>query len=271
MITMANRITGGSTSGGNYIKLSESATEDSSINVSGWVGWGSGGAISDDGRLMTLGATTDGYMVMFDCADSLGVDTMTHKQSYSGFQGNSRSPKYSEDGTKFMYIDIDTYTIYTGTATTPFSVSSITGVTSWTDPNGSTYGPSSVNWSTDGRVVLIGDNSATLFSAALSTPFDISSASITSVVVLDTTYAGTCGFNKEGTLLFTAGYGTVRTYILNTPFDIESLASTAAYDSFSAKAASGLFFNDAGTHMYCLAGSGEEGLLTKYRLDRSID
>ena len=129
--------------------------------------------------------------------------------------------------------------------------------------------------STGTKMFIVGSTGDDVNEYALSTAFDISTASFTTnfSVSSQETIPTELAFNGDGTKMFILGYdnsGQVSQYSLSTGFDV----STASYDSVNFSVSSqttqplGMTFNNDGTKMYV---SGSSDIIYQYSLSTGFD
>ena len=182
---------------------------------------------------------------------------------------------FNADGTK-MFIagnqgdDIGEYTLSTG-----FDVSTASFVDSFS-VNSQESAPMGVAFNTDGtRMFVNGEAANTVFQYALSTGFDVSTASYTqgfSTAAQDSASNGVT-FNTDGTKMFVTGESTkkINEYTLSSAFDV----STASFvDGFLVSGQTtqpkDTKFNSDGTEMYIVSRSPGNVVL-KYTLTTGFD
>ena len=134
--------------------------------------------------------------------------------------------------------------------------------------------PADVQFNSDGtKMYVVGDSNNSVYEYALSTAWDVTSATLSSTFSIATYETDPWGlaFNSDGTKMFTIGvYGAVVEWALSTGFDI----STASYTQNFATSgqltyATGVEFNPDGTKMYVI-DNGAQDVLT-YTLSTGFD
>jgi sugar lactone lactonase YvrE len=170
--------------------------------------------------------------------------------------------KFNNDGTK-MYVvgtagqDVNEYAlstafdVTTASFTTNFSVSA-----QETSPQG-------LNFNNDGtKMYIVGDIGKEVNEYALSTAFDISTATFTQLFSVAAQENGPAGiaFNANGTKMFIVGYSgdEVNQYTLSTAFNV----STASFTKLFSVAAQettplGIFFNNDDSKMFIVGSTGD--------------
>jgi DNA-binding beta-propeller fold protein YncE len=206
--------------------------------------------------------------VAFDVSTATFVDSF----SVSAQDSQPHAVSFNTDGTKMFVLgytgqDVNEYTLSTG-----FDVSTATFVDSFSVASQETE-PRGMAFSTDGTKMFISGNSGKdINEYALSTGFDVSTASFTdsfSVLGQDT-YPTGIAFNSDGTKMFFVGStgDAVYAYNLSTGFDV----STAVYSkTFSVSGQDSepqdVAFNPAGTKMFIVGDAGDD--VNEYDLDFS--
>jgi DNA-binding beta-propeller fold protein YncE len=201
----------------------------------------------------------------YTLSTGFNISTASFVDSFSvaSQETEPRGIAFNTTGTK-MFIcgstgdDVNEYTLSTGfdvsTATfvDAFSISAQDGL------------PQAIAFNTNGtRMFIVGGNGQDVNQYALSTGFDVSTATFTqvfSVSAQDTSPSG-IAFNTDGTQMFITGFGSdnVNKYNLSTAFDV----STASFvSSFSVAAQDtvpfGIAFSTDGRKMFVVGGGGAE-------------
>ena len=181
---------------------------------------------------------------------------------------------FNTDGTKMFVTgntgnDVNEYTL-----STAYDVSTATFVDSFS-VSAQQAAPMSVAFNADGtKMYIVGETEDTVAQYALSTGFDVSTASFTQSfsIASEETEAQGITFNPDGTKMFVVGDtgNDINEYTLSTGFDV----STASFvDSFSFAAQSTqpkeALFNTSGTELFMLARDGST--VYKYTLSTAFD
>jgi len=220
-------------------------------------------------RLNSAPATTLGW------SGELANASYTQAFSVSSQDIYPSAVAFNADGTK-MFIagnqgdDIGEYTLSTG-----FDVSTASFVDSFS-VNSQESAPMGLAFNTDGtRMFVNGESSNTVYQYALSTGFDVSTASYTqgfSTAAQDSASNGVT-FNTDGTKMFVTGESTkkINEYTLSSAFDV----STASFvDGFlvssQADQPKDTKFNSSGTEMYVVSRSPSTAVY-KYTLTTGFD
>jgi len=181
---------------------------------------------------------------------------------------------FNNDGTKMFVTgyagdDVNEYTLSTG-----FDVSTASFVDSFSVSTQDLI-PKGLAFNNNGtKMFVVGDHGNDVNEYALSTGFDVSTASFVdsfSVASQETAPSG-IAFNNDGTKMFVVGRdgSDVNEYTLSTGFDV----STASFvDSFSVVSQEGnptaVAFNNDGTKMFVIGYSGDD--VNEYTLSTGFD
>lgn len=244
---------------------------------------------STSGTVVETSNTITINNIFFD--DVANYSYVRNNQMGSG-PNNILGCEISPDGTKFYtlsYLTYNTRQIQEYTLSTPYDISSYSAVTALTLTNGSTSWPVAVSlyFKPDGTKLYVGNgNTGIATVASLSTPWALSTLSVdyTFDFTSPTAYVAAVTdiiLSPDGTKLFTvdATSDYIRTYNLNTAWDIRSFSSTSLSQSLNSSPdpaegiAMGMAFNNDGTRLY-LAGKGKDyvqqfNLTTPYDLSSS--
>ena len=220
-------------------------------------------------RLDSAPATTLSWMG-FDISSASFVDSF----SVSGQDTAPTGVTFNTDGTKMFVTgntgnDVNEYTL-----STAYDVSTSTFVDSFS-VSAQQAAPMSVAFNTDGtKMYIVGETEDTVAQYALTTGFDVSTASFTQSFDISgqETEAESITFNPDGTKMFVTGDtgNDINEYTLSTGFDV----STASFvDSFSFATQStqpkGAAFNTSGTELFMLAR--DTASVYKYTLTTAFD
>tara|TARA_R110000868_G_scaffold207972_8_gene457132 strand:- start:3097 stop:7353 length:4257 start_codon:yes stop_codon:yes gene_type:complete len=181
---------------------------------------------------------------------------------------------FNIDGTKMFIVgsagaDINEYALATGFDVSTASYTQLFSVAAQdTDPQG-------IAFNADGtKMFIVGEIGNNVYEYALSTGFDVSTASYTqlfSVGGQDTNPTGVA-FNTDGTKMFVIGYqnDNVNEYALSTGFNVSTASFT---DSFSVTAQDttpiDITFNADGTKMFIVGYTGKD--INQYALTTGFD
>jgi len=221
-------------------------------------------AFNTDGtKMFVVGSTTTD---VYEYTLSTGFDLSTASYSQS-FDVNSQetAPQgiaFNPDGTKMFIcgyngIEVNSYSLSTG-----FDISTASFVTNFSVASQEIY-PYGVEFNNDGTKMFISGNEGLDISEyALSTGFDISTASYTQrfSVSAQETSVTSVRFNNDGTKMFVAGASSdsVHEYNLSTGFDVSTASYSQSFDASSFDTQiSAVAFNNDGSKMY-LTGSNAD-------------
>ena len=258
-----------------FIGISDAAISDTasgSVTIKG--------GISSNVTGLTANST---YYVQAD--GSLGSPTVsipydivgsTYVQSFSvsAQETNPQGVAFNADGTKMFVIGNSSDNVNEYALTTGFDVSTASFTDAFSvaaqeiDPNGLAF-------NTDGtKMFVVGNTGDAVFEYALSTGFDVSTASFTDSFSVggQENFPTAIAFNTNGTKMFIVGTtgDSVYEYALTTGFDV----STASYSqSFSVTAQEttpqGLAFSTDGTKMFVVGYTDDN--VNKYALTTGFD
>ena len=266
---------GSGTNVSDFIGLAAKAIANSAagdINVFGGISTAHSGLtigsdyyVQDDGTLNTATSATN-----YDIASG----SYTQAFSVASQETYPSGIAFNADGTK-MFIsgktgdDINEYTL-----STAYDISSASFVDSF-DVSAQQAAVMGVAFNTDGtKMFIVGETEDTVAQYALSTGFDVSSASFTQTfsIASQETEAQSITFNTDGTKMFIVGDtgNDISEYTLSSGFDV----STASFvDSFSfasqtTQPKEGMFNTD-GTELYVLGRDNQK--VFKYTLTTGFD
>ncbi len=193
-------------------------------------------------------------------------------------QGNGTAASlFNNDGTKLYVLNYTDDEINEYALSTPYDIStkSFTQIALSVAAEEGT--PADITFNNDGtKLYLLGQASDDINEYALSTPYDISTASFTqialSVAAQETTPTGMT-FNDDGTTLYVIGYigDDVNEYALSTPYDISTASFTQIALSVAAQGGgpTDLIFNNDGAKLYVLDYMDDE--INEYALSTPYD
>ena len=197
--------------------------------------------------------------------------------SVASEDSSPRGLTFNVDGTKMFMTGIANDTIYQYTLSTGFDLSTASYDSVSFSVASEDASPTGVVFNVVGtKMFMVGNSNNTVYQYALSTGFDLSTASYDSIsfsVSSEDTAPRGITFNVVGTKMFVVGNinDTVYQYTLTTGFDL----STASYDSVSFSVASedssptGVVFNADGTKLY-LSGTTNDTIY-QYALSTGFD
>jgi 6-phosphogluconolactonase (cycloisomerase 2 family) len=182
---------------------------------------------------------------------------------------------FNDDGTK-MYIAGNTNnSIFQYTLTTAYDLSSASYASKSFSTGSQETSPTGVKFNTDGtKMFVVGYGSDAVQEYALSTAFDVSTASHTRSFSVSTedSEPRDLHFNSDGTKLFVLGNtgNDVNEYAVATGFDLSSVTYTQNFSVGSQEdSPSGLTFNSDGTKMYICGITDDE--VNEYSLTTGFD
>ena len=246
-----------------------SAFPDGSFSVRSQDPTPNGLAFSADGtRMFVTGNNFDAVYqytlaAPFDVSNVTGTSDVSHVDRFlvDSQDSSPRGLAFSADGTKMFVVGSSSDSVHEYALTTAFDVSTAT-IDSSFSVESQDSSPRGLAFSADGtKMFVVGSSSASVHEYALTSAFDVSSATIDSsfsVESQDTSPRG-LAFSADGTKMFVVGSSSdsVHEYALTTAFDV----STATIDSsFSVESQdsspAGLAFSGDGTSMFVLGFDG---------------
>jgi photosystem II stability/assembly factor-like uncharacterized protein len=188
--------------------------------------------------------------------------SFTDSFSVAAQESEPKGIAFNNDGTKMFIVgtdgdDVNEYALSTGFDVSTASFTQLFSVSS------QDTAPTDIAFNNDGtKMFIVGDAGNDVNEYALSTGFDVSTASFTdsfSVAGGDESPTG-IAFNNDGTKMFIVGTvgDRVNVYALATGFDVSTASSTIIF-SVSAQETSptGIAFNNDGTKMFIVGSSGD--------------
>jgi sugar lactone lactonase YvrE len=223
-------------------------------------------------ELATIAEAMEGASVSvgFDVSTSVFVDSF----SLSTQDTVPLAVAFNTNGTKMFVTGNTGDSVYEYTLSTGFDVSTSSYSQSFSVASQETT-PNGIAFNTDGtKMFIVGNVNNTVYEYALTTGFDVSTASYSqsfSVASQETNLKG-IAFNTDGTKMFIVGHtgDDVNEYTLSTGFDV----STATFvDSFSVAAQhtapNGIAFNTDGTKMFIVGSNADN--VSQYTLSTGFD
>lgn len=216
-------------------------------------------AISPDGTSIFGGSESTDTVARWSLSTAWDVSTATVVESLSvaGQAYSMESIAISQDGSKLYVLDDNTNKVFQYTLPTPWSLSGASYAS-----KSFTVTQESVNWglalSADGtKMYVCGFNNKTVYQYALSTAWDVSTASYASksfsVTTQETSPAG-IAFSSDGAFMFVVGTSSnkVHKYALATAWDVSTAVYTGDFLSVLAQSSSAtdLVFSQDGSRMY---------------------
>jgi 6-phosphogluconolactonase (cycloisomerase 2 family) len=258
----------------NFIGLASAAISDTAtgnINVKGGINEaqtgltiGSDYYVQNDG---SLAATNIPYDISSASYDSVSFSVTSQDTEPVGLTFNN-------DGTKMFIVGTTNDNVYEYSLSTAYDISSASYTQSFSVSSQDTF-PTGIRFNNDGtKMFVVGGAGQDINEYALSSAFDISSASYTRNFSTSTQETAPNGlaFNSDGTKMFvTGGSGQdVNEYSLSTGFDLSSVSFT---QNFSLSSQDTLprevTFNSDGTKMYIVGSSNDS--VFQYNLTTGFD
>lgn len=199
----------------------------------------------------------------YDLAKASGKEA--NSISVSGEGTNGKGVAFSSDGTKMYMVDSTNARVYQYTLSTAWIVSTASYASKSKFVTTEDTAPSDLTFSTDGtKMYVIGQTNDTVYQYALSTAWDVSTAThsgvLKSIVAQETTPTG-LAFSTDGTKMYIVGSGndTVYQYALSTAWDVSTASHSGVLKSVAAQDAApvALAFKPDGTTMLVLGGGGD--------------
>ena len=165
---------------------------------------------------------------------------------------------FNNDGTKMFMAGSDRDQVHEYTLSTAYDVSTATYVDGFSIGNRET-GLFGVKFSNDGtKMFTVGDQGKAVLEYALGTAFDVSTATFTRSLAMNTydNFPTGLGFNNDGTKMYVVGNNDDRIveFSLSTAFDLSTATYAGAADEFSVAGQLtdpvGVTFNPDGTKMF---------------------
>jgi DNA-binding beta-propeller fold protein YncE len=221
-----------------------------------------------DGTKMYLIGSGNNRVYSYTLSTPWNIDTATY-DNVSFFVGSQDGTPsgifFRSDGTKMYMIGDANNRVYSYTLSTPWNISTATYDNVSFDVSSQDSAPTGIFFRPDGtKMYVIGNNTDSIYSYTLSTPWNITTATYDNVNFSVTSQDGSpqgIFFRPDGTKMYVIGNNTDRlySYTLSTPWNL----GTAIYDSVSFYIGSqdnipvGIFFKSDGTKMY-MVGSGND-------------
>jgi DNA-binding beta-propeller fold protein YncE len=222
-------------------------------------------AFNNDGTKMFIVGYTGDDVNEYALSTGFDVSTASFTDSFSvAAQDNVPVDiAFNNDGTKMFIVgftgkDVNEYSLSTG-----FDVSTASFTDSFSVSAQETS-PEGIAFNNDGtKMYIVGTGGDRVYEYALSTGFDVSTASFTnsfSVSSQETDPAG-IAFNNDGTKMYIVGYNgkEVNEYVLSTGFDVSTASFTQLFSvSAQENDPAGIAFNNDGTKMFIVGLNGQE-------------
>tara|TARA_R110000796_G_scaffold195125_1_gene311649 strand:- start:756 stop:2165 length:1410 start_codon:yes stop_codon:yes gene_type:complete len=229
-------------------------------------------AVHDFKFKLTGGSTIGGYAL-----SSASYDTVSF--SVSSQEGTPRGLAFNSNGTKMYIIGNASDRVYQYTLSTGFDLSTASYDSVSFSVSSQENSPQALAISTDGtKMYILGNTIDSVFQYTLSTAFDLSTASYSSVSFgvggQDTVPTGLT-FNPSGTKMYIVGVTTdnIYQYTLSTGFDLSTASWDGAGYTISVgsqdNTPTGLVFNATGTKLF-ISGTANNNIY-QYTLTTGFD
>jgi hypothetical protein len=189
--------------------LSSASFANTSFSVSGQETSPNGLAFNNDGTVMFVVGNTSDSVHQYRLTTPFDLTTASFTNtsfSVGGQDTFAENVAFSNDGTAMFIMGLDTQSVYQYALTTPFDLSSASFTNTSFSVSGQDTSPQGVTFNSDGTAMFItGASSDSAHQYALTTPFDLSSASFTNTsfsVGGQTSIPSDVVFNNDGTLMF---------------------------------------------------------------------
>jgi sugar lactone lactonase YvrE len=225
----------------------------------------SGVQFNTDGTKMFVVGRGGDEVNEYALSTGFDVSTASYTQVFS-VQAQDAQPEgmvFSPDGTKMFIVGPISVAVNEYLLTTGFDIStaSFTDAFSVATQESSPFG---IAFNTDGtKMFVVGSSGRDVNEYALSTGFDVSTASFTDAFSVSSQETAPFGiaFNTQGTRMFVSGTGSraVHEYLLTTGFDVSTASFVVSFSVLAQDTApKGLAFNTNGTKMYVVGLSGDD-------------
>jgi len=221
--------------------------------------------VQDDGTI-TAGSTSIAY----------DISSLTYTQTFS-VSSQDTDPTglaFNTDGTKMFVVGNSANAIHEYALSTGFDISTASFTQSFSVASQSTA-PSGIAFKPDGTIMFVAEAyNSTILQYALSSAFDVSSASYTHNFNVASQEADVRGvaFNSDGTVMLITGIGgdDVNEYALSSAYDVSSASFTDLFSIASQETnPQDLLFNSDGTTMW-IVGDDNDALI-QYTLTSGFD
>ncbi|MDA9666516.1 hypothetical protein N9T48_00465, partial [bacterium] len=250
------------------------ATYVRDFSVAGQDTYPSGIAFSNDGTKMFVVGDAGNEVNEYSLSTAFDVSTASYVTLKSVSAETSPSGmSFNNDGTKMFIIGYNSDHVSEYDLTTAFDIN--TASYAGNAERFSVYSqesyPTGMAFNNDGtKMYVIGSNHDEVNEYSLSTAFDVSSASHTQLILVQSQDSNPTGmvFNSDGTKMFVVG-GTNRKvyeYTLSTAFDVSTASHTQLF-SIAAQELTpqGITFNNDGTKMFVVGSQNDK--VYEYSLD----
>jgi len=263
--TVYHEAVGTVVSGSEEYYLSGASYSSKSFSVSSQEAIPRGIMFNSSGSKMYVVGENSGSIHQYSLSTAYDVSTASYDSvslSVSSQDARPEELSFNTDGTKLFLLGDTNDSVYQYSLSTGFDLSTASYDSVSFSVSSQDSAPRGLAFSGDGtKMFIAGDNSDTVYQYGLSTAFDLSTASYSSVsfsVSSQDDIPMDVAFNNDGTKMYTVDTRnyTVYQYSLSTGFDL----STASYDSVSFSVASqdtspvSVSFSSDGSSMFVLGG-----------------
>jgi 6-phosphogluconolactonase (cycloisomerase 2 family) len=235
-----------------------------------------GMAFNTDGTKMFVAGLQGLDINEYTLSSAFDVSTASFVDSFSVSSQDSaiRDVAFNTDGTKMFVLGDTNDSVFQYTLSTGFDVSTASYDSVSFSVTTEEINPSGMAFNTDGtKMFILGRSGDDVGEYALTTGFDISTASFTDSFFVGTQETGPEGiaFNNDGTKMFIVGEAgdDVNRYTLTTGFDVSTASFT---DSFSIAAQeadpTGIAFSSSGDKMFIIGLAGDD--VNEYSMDVTL-
>jgi len=236
------------------------ATYDSiSFNVSSQETVVTGVAFNSDGTKMFIVGESSDTVYLYSL--SPGFDLSTASYSSTGFNVSSQdtlpqSVAFNPDGTQMYIVGNNNDAIHQYTLETGYDFTPLTSYDSVSFNVGPTERSRELFFNSAGtKMFVVGELSNNVSQYTLSTPFDLTTASLDSLLDV-VSGPQDVFFNPTGTKMFIAQVSTIHQYTLSSGFDISTASKDVETLSVSAQGSMrSIYFSSSGNRLYALASS----------------
>ncbi len=234
------------------------------LSVSGQIAAESGMAFNNDGTKMYITDNQTGWVVQYALTTAFDLSTAAYDNKYFYTSSQENAPKgvaFNADGTKMFIVGTQQNQVQTYTLSTGFDVSTASFASAY-NSSSNTSSPSDIVFNTDGTKMYLVDRSGQQVDQyALSTGFDVSTASYTQAFSVSSqeTAPEAIRFNNDGTAMFVMGESgdDVNEYTLSTGFDVSTASYTRNFSvSSQENDPKGLAFDNVGGKMFVVGANG---------------
>ena len=235
------------------------------FDVSAQAGTPTSLAFNPTGTIMVVSDDTGNDLNHYNLSTAFDVSTASFYNNFS-VASQETTPSgfaWNNDGTKMYVCGTSSQAVNEYTCSTPYYVTTATYVQNFSVASQAAT-PWGVAFNLDGtKMFVLGNGTDAVYEYALSTGFDVSSASYTDSysVTAQSTYPMGLDFNPDGTKMYISDNGAqgINEYSLSAAFDVSSasfsqLFSTSALELYPA----GLAFNADGSKMFWLGYTAKD-------------